>query len=317
MATRPFQRLFRSTFLGILSPRYADLWGFPIPRVEQSEDDQDRAVHSARVSWLIGNVAANLQLTQPVVSYAIAWGVLHDIATWPLSHTGEAAFAETTGVDGRELRALIITGADRLLAEFSLYGPLKELNLDHGVLLALFDKHTTGLDADLAALHKVVHSALTPDSVEGMHRSGRAYNVQLPHPSFIVEAFERDLLASVRIKPQYSEDVFRFWRGKSKIYARCINSQKSIEFESMWSRATRDAFAHLTLNETLQLSEEEIIRKVAVAPKLRISDIQRYKAPLLYDIAENYKGRRNFDQPMPVEGLEEVFIKKKKKAGKQ
>ena len=307
-----FKRLHFTTFLGILSPHYKDIWGFPaaLAAVVDSKDDESRAHHSVRVSWLLGELAANLQLSQSVVNYAIAWGLLHDISTWPLSHTGEAAFGASTNTSGRALRTMMISGADQVSADFSLYSVLKNLDIDHGTLLALFDKRTTGFDEEFRILHTVVHSALTPDSIEGMHRSGMVYNVRMPHPNFISHAFERDLVYGVRMKQQFSDEAFRFWRGKSKIYSQFINQWKTIEFESMWSRAIQESFFHLTLDESLRLSETEIIRRVGDAPRIRNSKIQRYKDPLIYALADNYKRRRNFECAMPVDALSGVFIKK-------
>lgn len=309
-----FTRLFFATFLGILSPRYKDMWGFPAELAPDagSKSDQTRAHHSVRVSWLLGELATNLQLSPRGVDYAIAWGLLHDISTWPLSHTGEAAFGSSTNTSGRSLRTMMICGADQLSNEFSLYPALRESGLDHGTLLALFDKNATGLDEELGILHQVVHSALTPDSIEGMHRSGEVYNVRLPHPHFIVQAFERDLVSGVRVKQQFSEQAFRFWRGKSKIYSKFINSWKTIEFESMWSRAIREAFFNVSLNDSLRLSETEIIRRVVDASRFRASEIQRYKEPLSYALADGYERKRSFEDPVPVSALSKVFVKKHK-----
>jgi len=309
-----FSRLRQITFLGVLSPYYKELRGFPITyrSTAPRRSDRTRAHHSFSVAWLTGRLSAKLQLSKPAVDYAVMWGLLHDIATWPLSHTGEAAFARSTETDPRELRAMMILGSDRLSKSLSLHPLIKAASLDHSTLIALFDKRTTGFDQDLAVVHKLVHSVLTPDTIEGMHRSGSVFDVAVPHPKLFLGALERDLVSGVRVRHNSSSLIFNFWRGKSKIYSNFINTTRAIEFESTWSRAIQDSFAKTSLRDSLELSEREIIRRVVDTALAKPKADQRYKEPLLYLIADGYKRRRSFNHSVPLEGLSMVFVKKKR-----
>ena len=309
-----FSRLRRITFLGVLSPYYKELSGFPITYrpTAPRRSDRTRAHHSFSVAWLMGRLCAKLQLSKPAVDYAVMWGLVHDIATWPLSHTGEAAFARSTETAARELRAMMLLGSDRLPKALSLYPLIKAASLDHGTLIALFDKRTTGFDWELAVVHKLVHSVLTPDTIEGMHRTGSVFNVAVPQPKLFLEALERDLVSGVRVRQSSSSLVFKFWRGKSKIYSDFINTSKTIEFESIWSRAIQDSFAKTSLREFSELSESEVIRRVVDAAVGKSKEVQRYKDPLSYVIADRYKRHRTFGHPMPIEGLSTVFVRRKR-----
>ena len=309
----PFSRLYKVTFLGILSPRFRDLRGFPISygRNVSGESDETRGHHSACVASLMGKLASKLMLPKRAIDYAVAWGLLHDIATWPLSHTGEASFSNSTETDSRDLRSMMIFGSHRIPNSLSLYHIIKSMSLDHEIMVELFNKKATGFGPDLEAVHKIIHSTLTPDALEGMHRSGRVFDVYVPCPHEFLKTIERDLISGIRVREDGSDLVFKFWRGKAKIYSDYINTYKSIEFESMWSRAIQEAFAKLSLKETLELSEAEIVRRIAGAAVVRGKDVQRYKDPLCYVIADDYKRRRKFDKSVPIEALSNIFIKNK------
>jgi HD superfamily phosphohydrolase len=141
-----FSRLKHIAFLGILSPVYRGLPGFPIPfdPSVSHRGDRTRAHHSLMVAWLISTLAEKLQLSKVAFDYAVMWGLLHDVATWPLSHTGEAAFADSTETEARELRTMIIYGSHRLSDKFSAYPFLKAASLDANTLVALFDGSLPG-----------------------------------------------------------------------------------------------------------------------------------------------------------------------------
>jgi hypothetical protein len=260
----------------------------------------------------MSRLSTKLLLSRQASNYAVLWGLTHDIATWPLSHTGEAAFARSTETDARALRAMMILGSDKLPRALSLYAQIKAASIDHGTLEAIFDKQSIGFDKDLSVVHQLVHSALTPDTIEGMYRSGSVFNVPVPHPRLFVEALERDLYDGARLTKDSSSIVFKFWRGKSKIYSDFINTQRAIEFESTWSRSIQNSFPAISLSDSLALSETEVIGRAVDSVREVPKDVLRYKAPLSYSIAETHKRRRTFDHPVPIDRLSTVFVKEKR-----
>ncbi|MEO5374941.1 MAG: HD domain-containing protein [Alphaproteobacteria bacterium] len=311
MESGAFSRLKQITFLGVLSPRYRELAGFPIKyKTPLNTSDQTRAHHSLSVAVLAGRICANLRLSETSISYAVMWGLLHDIATWPLSHTGEAGFSRSTETSARDLRAMMIRGSNRLSKAVSLYPHIKASALDHGTLIALYDRNETGFSQELTVIHKLIHSAVTPDTLDGIYRSGRVFNIKIPEPMDFVGAFERDLISGVVIGRDFYRPFRDFWRGKSEIYSKYINAQRTMEFESIWSRTIQDEFARIPLRETLELSEDDVVRRVVDSVPVKPRGIQRYKEPLSYFIADTYKGRREFKPRFPIDELSSVFIRK-------
>lgn len=303
--TDAFRRLRDVTFLGILSRTFGDVENHPLGR--RGQKDQTRAHHSLKVSLLTSRITFELGLSADARKYAVAWGMLHDIATWPLSHTGEAAFSDATDTSAHELRRAMIVG-DESVGSFSVAVALRELNIDADVLLSLFDKDFSGPNDDLSILHQIVHSPLTPDTLEGMHRSGRVLGIDIPRPDAFIRAWERDLV-SVMLKEECSHLAFRFWRGKSKVYSKFINSDETVEFESAWSKSIRDCYVGTSLIDSLNLSEKDIVDRSSDRGVERTDNIVRYKAPLKYGVAPAYKNKRVLKESMPVDDLSGVFIK--------
>ena len=306
-----FGRLRGITFLGILSPTYKQVPDFPLAynRSTMFASDRTRAHHSIAVASLAMQVSLDLGISEAAVGYAVAWGLLHDVATWPLSHTGEAAFSDSTNTNAGVLRRMMILGSDCLTPSLSLHVPLKEAGIDHETLLALFDKRQSGFDQDLAIVHNLIHSALTPDTLEGMYRSGVVLGVEVPHPKLFVRGFERDLVADVRLKQDHSGVAFKFWRSKSRIYADHINNPRTVAFESKWSRTIQNRFGRLGLNESLALSEAEIVHRVTDTVTANPSDLLRYKPPSKYLISTDHRQNRTFHGAMSVKDLSRIFIR--------
>lgn len=301
-----FQRLRGVTFLGILSPDFAGVHGHPL--AQGHSKDHTRAHHSVKVALLAARMMSALGLSEPSLKYATAWGLLHDIATWPLSHTGEAAFADATTTSAEALRRAMLTG-DKGVGPFSVLNELISIGLDPDLLLTLFSKTADGLDEEMTVLHQFVHSPLTPDTLEGMSRSGRVLGIDVPDPELFICAFDRDLVSGVRLKEEHSRDAFSFWRSKSRIYSKFINRDAIIEFESSWSRSISEHYVGISLVDSLCLTEKEIVDRTSDKGVTPTSEVVRYKAPLKYGVADRYKNKRVLKEPMAVDALSKVFIK--------
>ncbi|KGJ20189.1 hypothetical protein IX55_07300 [Paracoccus sanguinis] len=308
MLSDSFRRLRKITFLGILSPVYAAVDRHPI-RFPVAAADGSRALHSFRVALLAGKMAEHLSFSTSTIRYAVVWGLLHDIATWPLSHTGEVAFSSATETNAGRLRQMMIKGDKTLHTSLSVFSSLKEMSIDIGVLLALFDKRASFAGDELADLHQLIHSALTPDTLEGMHRSGRVFGLSVPDPEHFIGAMERDFVSGVRLRENHSAEAIKFWRAKGKIYSDFINKEETVAFESSWSTAIRDSYTSVDLSESLFAAESEIVNNVARKQVKSVREVVRYKAPLSYQVATRYRTAQKFRDSLPLETLSEVFVK--------
>lgn len=305
-----FKRLRKITFLGILSPRFSGVERHPI-QFSVSASDRNRASHSLRVALLAGKISENLSFSPKTIRYAILWGLLHDLATWPLSHTGEAAFSGATSVSAGELRRMMIKGDRALHRSLSLYSALKDIAVDIDLVLALFEKKANFGASEFGQLHQLLHSALTPDTLEGMHRSGGVFGLSVPDPKDFVDSMERDLVSGVRLKRSFSTIAIAFWRAKGKIYSDFINKEETVVFESAWSAAIRDVYAKVDLSESLFADEVDIIRNASIKQIKSTTGVVRYKAPLTYRMALKYSATKKFKDSLPLEYLSEIFVKDK------
>lgn len=303
-----FSRLRHITFLGILSPRYCTLSRFPFANL-RGRDDGNRAQHSLAVTSIILNLTSRLGLSTRVQRYAAAWGLVHDIATWPLSHTGEAAFSETTKIKAHRLRQDMIEGANWLPRSLSVFSQLKKMQIDPGLLLELTKKGDNNFDTDLRILHRLIHSPITPDTLEGMVRSGAIFGVRVPRPEQLASALYRDVFSEVMIEREASNPILQFWRTKNRIYNRYINSSKSIEFESSWACAIEESFHSVSAVDSLLLSEREVVWTVLSRASPRFKKLRRYKHPLNYKFIPELSGKRLFRQSVRLSDLQEYLVK--------
>lgn len=272
LESKAFKRLAGITFLGILSPRFTHAG---------DERDGTRADHSAEVARRAVEIAQSLGLSLSVQRYAAAWGLLHDIATWPLSHTSEPAFVRLTGVDARSLREMMVCGHHDLPSEFCVREALRETGVDPGQLSRLFAGDLFYESLELRLLSQVVHCRFTPDTLEGMHRTGVSFGVQVPAPQTTSRIFRReffDVVFSV-------EDVGlirEFWSAKSRLYAEYINSPVAIARDTTWSTTIERSFAHVSLARSLFLTEADVRRAVVQFEVPLHNTTDRYKSPLSY-----------------------------------
>jgi hypothetical protein len=282
-----FKRLKSISFLGILSPRYSRK--LQPPFLSKHHDnlfdcDGSRYDHSLGVASIALEMARNLGFSEKAQRYSIAWGLVHDIATWPLSHTGESAFSQITNIHSRELRSKIITGKQELSYLLRIDKQLREIDIDPFVLIKLCNKQKEDLPKELAELSILFSSPLSPDTIEGIQRSGNAFSIPVPESAAICTIINRNVLLEIEIQKEYSNNAIIFWRKKSDIYKKFINHRETISWESSWSLAIKNEFKGISLNDSLFLSEEDIIERVNIDNLPKCPDLCRYKHPMEYII---------------------------------
>ncbi len=280
-----FRRLKSITFLGVLSPSFKDIIKSPLykKRAKRKKIDPGcRKSHSLGVALIALDFAKHLGLSLKAQKYAIAWGLLHDIATWPLSHTGEPAFSSITHTSTSSLREMMITGSNHLPESLTVTRALKEMDIDPLTLLSLFHKKPSAIQPELQQLWQLMQSPITPDSIDGTWRAGLAFGVDTPNPKDFQSAFFINLFFNIVLRKEESKLVFNFWRKKAKIYNLFINRLDIVLWESAWSSALRKYFQHLDLVDSLFITENELITTVLKRGLPKSHGIFRYKTPELY-----------------------------------
>lgn len=271
------RRLQCVSFLGALSPRRYQARG-------ARGDDGSRWDHSVGVASIALDVARHLRLGEEAERYGVAWGLLHDVATWPLSHTSEPAFSRITGVSSRSLRRMMIVGDASLPGHLCVGRELAQMGVEPAKLLGLFEPEAPE-DLPLRMLWQVIRSPITPDTLEGMFRSGLTYGVSVPAPESVWGRLSRTLFDVVF--PRSAFTVFAdFWRAKGRIYADHINCEETIKRESQWTRAIEIAFKTTKLPLSLELDEEDVLEKLGQFELPHVNFALRYKPPLSYHVAE-------------------------------
>jgi HD domain len=285
LRARAVQRLKTVTFLGILSPRFRGVVDSPLwPKAQQDAvEDGTRYDHTLGVALIALDLARRFDFSERGQRYAVAWGLTHDIGTWPLSHTGEPAFAAITGVSARALRASMVTGGDEVPGAYRLASVLRDLDIDPSALSSLFERDGRPRDDELALFKEVVHSPLTPDTLEGMGRSGAVFGVPVTAPEDVVEALARHRRTAFVVERRVAT-VLEFWRGKSEIYQRFINREDVVAWESAWSVALSRCCAGVSLADGLEMGEDELVRAVVRSELPATSGVVRYKEPQEYII---------------------------------
>lgn len=322
LESQAFRRLRRITFLGALSPRYSHE-----TRAVAAAFDGTRMDHSLGVASLALDVARQLELGERTQRYAVAWGLLHDIATWPLSHTSEPAFEERIGVSGRVLRAMIISGRAieaaggllRIPAKYRLVSRLVDMDLDGDVLLELFEPTHAPADAEMAILWQVIHSPITPDTLEGIWRAGQVYDIEVPAPQRICGLLRRGRGEAMGCD---GSGVIRdFWQAKAEVYRRHINHHRTVRWESECSFAIRNrlrARGLRRLDTCLELSEEDFVDTIRQFQQLWRQSflpgmgVFRYKPPCEYIVGDDY--RKVFGDTFRVGSLSKVLVRNVRKA---
>jgi hypothetical protein len=283
--SRAVQRLANVTFLGILSPSFRGMVDSPLWLRAEGEavDDGSRYDHALGVACIALDLARKLDFSDGGQRYAVAWGLTHDIATWPLSHTSEPAFAGITGISARKMRTALVLGSDEVPERYRLAQVLRDLNIDPDTLASLFDRSAVTADEELTLFKQVVHSPLTPDTLEGTWRCGVVFNVPVPHPDEVVAALLRQR-RTVCLDGRRLQTVLNFWRSKSDIYHRFINREDVVLWESAWTLALQRYCSGVSLADSLELSEQELVSAVKRMGLPTTSLVVRYKEPQEYII---------------------------------
>ena len=122
---------------------------------------------------------------EEILKYSVTWGLVHDIATWPLSHTSEPVFSSIFHISSGKLREMMLVGSEELPRELSLSAAIEQAGMDPGILVQLFSKQGTdaSVPEKLLPLKKAISSALNPDTLEGIWRSSKAFpKINVPYP---------------------------------------------------------------------------------------------------------------------------------------
>jgi hypothetical protein len=283
--SRAVERLAGVTFLGILSPRFRGVVDSPLWPAAKREAiaDGSRHDHTLGVALVALDLARRFDFSQRGQRYAVAWGLTHDIATWPLSHTSEPAFTAITGISARGLRAAMLLGRDVVPEHYRLAPVLRDLDIDPAALASLFDKGGSFADEELALLKDVVHSPLTPDTLEGMWRCGAVFDVPVTPPDNVLAALVRRRRTAC-LDGRRMPTVLEFWKGKSDIYQHFINRDDVILWESAWAVAIQRCCSGASLADSLELGEDELVSAVARLGLPTASRVVRYKEPQEYII---------------------------------
>lgn len=315
LESRAVRRLSKVTFLGMLSPRFADLITSPISTTEPIGDGT-RFDHSVNVAALALEGARFWGLSGFGQRYAAAWGLIHDIDVMPLSHTGEAAFLHTTGLTHEELRTNIILGASNIPCQLSIKSALKEMGISPPIIALLFNKSFDSLNRELSGqkrseiriIWELVHSVITPDTLDGIARCGRAWGVQIVRPSDVLAAIHPELFTLVTVS-RYSSAVIDFWIAKSRVYEEFINNPKVVEWESRCSAALSLYFPFKNPVDAFDIDESAMIDALRLLGLPPSQGVRRYKNPLRYFVREEAGKAGKLRDGLSIELLNDIFVK--------
>jgi hypothetical protein len=96
-----------------------------------------------------------------------------------------------------------------------------------------------------------------------------------------------------------------FWYKKGQIYARFINHPAVIAWESRCSAAIRQRFSHLSMGESFEISEAEVLSYLRQAELPALDTTVRYKPPRVYAVVHPQGPVHERDYPL--ESLRDIF----------
>lgn len=279
-----FKRLEGISFLGILSPRYAKISKSPIYKRQslrntQLDTDGSRADHCIGVAEIAVETCQKLRLSLEQQKYAAAWGLLHDLGNWPLSHSAQLAFSQLVGAKTKQIRNWLILGDNRAPPKYFVSKELQACGIDPDRILGLFNNNP---DKDLQPISELFQSPLTPDMIEGVWRSGRVFGINNYNPYSLIDALYIDLANHLVVHREYFDDVKVFWKTKREVYSRFFASTSAVKFESACSRAVLQYYQKigLTLQESLDLNEENLVLNVSELIHKVSTETHRWKPPV-------------------------------------
>lgn len=205
----------------------------------------------------------------------------------------------------------MVIGDASLSKEYWLENAIREMGVNPNVVVVLFDKNDKPNDSRLDLLHSFIHSAITPDTLEGICRSRRALGIDVSSPNDVLASFERDLLDTMIVR-EHSKPVLKFMREKKEVYEKYINSQSAIKYESRWMDAIKILYESISLTESLELMEDEVVEKVCQSGLPEFRAIGRYKAPQRYVIDRTLNKKRMLLGDLKLEDLDEIFHSERK-----
>ena len=101
-------------------------------------------------------------------------------------------------------------------------------------------------------------------------------------------------------------------REKKDICEKYINTQQAIEYESRWTDAILYLFGSISLIDSLELKEDDVVQKVCQVGLRAFQSIGRYKAPRRYMIDETLTKKRTLLKDRRLEDLDQLFQSKRK-----
>jgi hypothetical protein len=203
----------------------------------------------------------------------------------------------------------MILGTKGVPSQYWLAGRIRDCGLNPQSLIELFDRTEPPANPELALLWRLIHSPITPDTLEGIGRAGRAFDVSVPAPEEIRREVRRED-GELRLEAGKSSAIARFWEAKARIYSDYINRPDIVYRESAAAREIRLNLRSQirSLGASLQLSEDSVLDtspwQTAMAFPI---DVFRYKPPHNYWIDRDRW--RQIEHGAPLESLSKVLLK--------
>ena len=268
-----------------------------------------RLNHSLGAVYLATRAGRAAQLPHPLLRHLAAALLLHDVSTWPLSHTGEEPFKRITGLSNGSLKHAVLYDEPTVPAEYHLGQTLADAALDRAVLWVLLSKKASGADAVLDATVELVRCVANPDTLDGIARSALIYSVECPDVTRVADRFryhDQQLCVAADVLPLLDE----FWTAKAQVYARHIYAPASIEGERLAAEALYATYAGTSPRDALALTDEAVLQRIEPlldgesglrsAMELRFRPHQRYRIDTAVAFDED---------PIPVTALTQRYAR--------
>ncbi len=135
----------------------------------------------------------------------------------------------------------------------------------------------------------------------------------------MIEAIDHNLFStlfsSFYIPKTKSSAILKFWRKKSKIYAKYINNQYTVSFESSIANSIPKYFNISKLEDALEITEADILEKYENEGFYKTEKVLKYKHPLKYVIS--IKKKRVLPNDYNLMDLKDILKKERAKNEKK